>query len=135
MNEQSKKNRSIQPKGSKHPFYYFALLLILPLATTVIMNLVFPKPPTDFGTGPMFDQIATRYDFINRALALNLDTGWRKVMVEDVIGHGFGHHFCSSRSKCGPFRVLDLATSTADVSILLAKEYKALAYNDNKPPN
>ena len=59
----------------------------------------------------------------------------RKVMVEDVIGHGFGHLFCSSMSKYGPFRVLDLVTSTADVSILLAKEYRALAYDDNKPPN
>jgi len=134
MNEQSKKNRSNQPKGSKHPFYYFALLLILPLATTVIMNLVFPKPPTDFGTGSMFDQIATRYDFINRALALNLDTGWRQVMVDDIIRHGSGHHFCSSRSKCGRFRVLDLATGTADVSILLAKRYRAYAYDDNEPP-
>eukprot|EP00555_Chaetoceros_dichaeta_P011659 CAMPEP_0198270206 /NCGR_PEP_ID=MMETSP1447-20131203/44154_1 /TAXON_ID=420782 /ORGANISM="Chaetoceros dichaeta, Strain CCMP1751" /LENGTH=290 /DNA_ID=CAMNT_0043962119 /DNA_START=52 /DNA_END=924 /DNA_ORIENTATION=- len=101
------------------------------------MNLVFPKPPTDFGTGSMFDQIATRYDFINRALALNLDTGWRKVMVKDVIRSGLEHNFLPSNNngdKKIPFRVLDLATGTADVSILLAKEYRAVTADDNEQP-
>lgn len=99
------------------------------------MNLAFPTPPTDFGTGSMFDHIATRYDFINRALALNLDTGWRKVMVKDVIESSLKFDFntldnSNDKKKRKPFRVLDLATGTADVSILLAKEYSAVMANN-----
>jgi len=127
----------MQPKGSMSHYYYFVLLLVLPLATTVIMNLVFPKPPTDFGTGSMFDHIATRYDFINRALALNLDIGWRKVMVKNVITSSLEQNFLTSNSnsdKKKSFRVLDLATGTADVSILLAKEYRAVGAHDNEQP-
>jgi demethylmenaquinone methyltransferase/2-methoxy-6-polyprenyl-1,4-benzoquinol methylase len=63
----------------------------------------------------MFDQIAPRYDFINRALALNLDMSWRHRLVKEVVGPN-GEIFQQSGVK-----LLDLATGTADVAILLGK--------------
>ena len=63
----------------------------------------------------MFDVIATRYDFINRALALNLDMSWRHRLVQEVVGSN-GELFQKSNVK-----LLDLATGTADVAILLGK--------------
>jgi len=63
----------------------------------------------------MFDLIATRYDFINRALALNLDMGWRHRLVAEVVGPE-GELFNNNNVQ-----LLDLATGTADVAILLGK--------------
>ena len=71
----------------------------------------------------MFDIIATRYDFINRALALNLDMGWRHRLVEEVVGP-HGELFAttsSSNTNNNNVKILDLATGTADVAILLGK--------------
>lgn len=71
----------------------------------------------------MFDIIATRYDFINRALALNLDMGWRHRLVEEVVGPR-GELFAttsSSNTNNNNVKILDLATGTADVAILLGK--------------
>mmetsp|Transcript_10122 Transcript_10122/g.14999 ORF Transcript_10122/g.14999 Transcript_10122/m.14999 type:complete len:308 (-) Transcript_10122:210-1133(-) len=73
-------------------------------------------PPIDFGTGEMFDKIASRYDFINRALALNLDMGWRRVMVDEVTDSG--ELFRKGKTA----KVLDLATGTADVAILIGEK-------------
>lgn len=67
----------------------------------------------------MFDIIATRYDFINRALALNLDMGWRHRLVSEVVGPE-GELFTQSASN-NNVKILDLATGTADVAILLGK--------------
>lgn len=64
----------------------------------------------------MFDLIANRYDFINRALALNLDMSWRHRLVKEVVG-AEGEIFNSGES----IKILDLATGTADVAILLGK--------------
>jgi len=64
----------------------------------------------------MFDLIATRYDFINRALALNLDMSWRHRLVKEVVG-AEGEIFAAGPSV----KLLDLATGTADVAILLGK--------------
>jgi len=68
----------------------------------------------------MFDLIATRYDFINRALALNLDMSWRHRLVREVVG-AEGEIFSDSNKNGEPVRILDLATGTADVAILLGK--------------
>lgn len=67
----------------------------------------------------MFDLIATRYDFINRALALNLDMSWRHRLVKEVIG-AEGEIFASNRDE-EAVKLLDLATGTADVAILMGK--------------
>lgn len=59
----------------------------------------------------MFDLIATRYDMINRVLAVGMDIGWRKRMVQKIQESLVGQD--SSR-------LLDIATGTADVALLLA---------------
>jgi len=88
-------------------------LVAMPLLS-VVVNLVWSTPPTDYGTGSMFDHIAPRYDFINRALALNLDTAWRRRMVREVTNGG-------KLFRRDGAKILDLATGTADVAILLAE--------------
>jgi len=96
-------------------------VFVFPVLASFVLNIVFQKPPSDHGKGTMFDLIATRYDFINRALALNLDIGWRKVMIKEVTSNG--EIFDKADGKTDTIRVLDLATGTADVAILFAKEY------------
>jgi len=83
----------------------------------------------------MFDLIATRYDFINRALALNLDMGWRHRLVDAVVGEN-GEIFQKKNGNEDEediVRFLDLATGTADVAILLGKA--ATKYNYQPPPS
>ena len=83
------------------------------------LSLKHGPPPANFGSGSMFDRIATRYDFINRALALNMDTAWRVEMVKAVTSDG---KLFAQESK-----ILDLATGTADVAILLANAAREAA--------
>lgn len=71
-------------------------------------------PPPDFGTGSMFDSIATRYDTVNRVLALGMDIGWRKEMVQAI-------QESLEKSESTKPLLLDVATGTADVALLLAK--------------
>jgi len=73
-------------------------------------------PPADFGSGGMFDMIARRYDTINRVLAVGMDLGWRKRMVEFVRD--------GTLESSHP-RILDVATGTADVALLLADRIPA----------
>ena len=76
----------------------------------------------------MFDLIAERYDFINRALALNLDMSWRHRLVKEVVG-AEGELFAAAAAAtttttgegASSVKILDLATGTADVAILLGK--------------
>lgn len=56
----------------------------------------------------MFDGIAPTYDFLNHALSLGIDKGWRTKAVKAL-----GQH-------C-PRRVLDVATGTGDFAILTAR--------------
>lgn len=98
----------------------FVCMFAAPVMASILLNLIYRKPPADHGKGSMFDLIATRYDFINRALALNLDIGWRKAMIAEVTSHG---KLFDSNGITSSVKVLDLATGTADVAILFAKEY------------
>jgi demethylmenaquinone methyltransferase/2-methoxy-6-polyprenyl-1,4-benzoquinol methylase len=60
------------------------------------------------GSGQMFDQIAPRYDFVNRVLSLGLDRRWRRRVIKEL--------------RLSPSaRVLDVATGTGDLAIELAK--------------
>lgn len=56
----------------------------------------------------MFDNIAHRYDFLNRFLSLGIDISWRKKAV-------------SMLKKHQPKRILDVATGTADFAIATLK--------------
>ncbi len=54
----------------------------------------------------MFDQIARRYDFLNRLLSFGIDVSWRRKMAHFLPPHRNQH-------------VLDLATGTADQILFL----------------
>ncbi|MEG1664959.1 MAG: bifunctional demethylmenaquinone methyltransferase/2-methoxy-6-polyprenyl-1,4-benzoquinol methylase UbiE [Mucinivorans sp.] len=56
----------------------------------------------------MFDTIAPRYDLLNRLLSLGIDQSWRRALVRIV-------------RLSGARRILDVATGTGDLAILLAK--------------
>ena len=56
----------------------------------------------------MFDKIAPRYDLLNRVLSLGIDVWWRKRAIRYL-------------QPERPRTILDVATGTADVALLLAK--------------
>lgn len=67
------------------------------------------EPPRG-GSGRMFDAIADRYDMVNRVLSLGMDQSWRRRAVRSLsLGDGEGA------------TVLDLATGTADLALLIAR--------------
>ncbi len=57
----------------------------------------------------MFDNIAPAYDFMNRAMTFGIDRLWRRRAVALVRQHN-------------PSRILDVATGTADLAILMARK-------------
>jgi demethylmenaquinone methyltransferase / 2-methoxy-6-polyprenyl-1,4-benzoquinol methylase len=62
------------------------------------------------GSGEMFDTIARRYDLLNRVISLGLDQGWRKKTAQAL--------------ALGPdATVLDLATGTGDLALVIAREH------------
>src|SRR6188472_3057883 len=60
------------------------------------------------GSGAMFDGIAHRYDLVNRVISLGIDQSWRKKTVKAL------------ELRAGA-RVLDLATGTGDLAIMVAR--------------
>ncbi|MEM7349692.1 MAG: bifunctional demethylmenaquinone methyltransferase/2-methoxy-6-polyprenyl-1,4-benzoquinol methylase UbiE [Acidobacteriota bacterium] len=70
------------------------------------------SPPSRPGSGAMFDSIAARYDRLNRLLSLGLDRRWRRRAV-------------ASLGAQPGWRILDLATGTADVAIEAAQQQSA----------
>jgi len=66
----------------------------------------------------MFDKVAPRYDLVNTALSLGMDVGWRRQLVSSATDEGR-----SFDVKAGDrVRILDVATGTAEVAILLGRE-------------
>lgn len=61
------------------------------------------------GSGRMFDAIARRYDLLNRINSFGLDRSWRRKMIA-ALGILPGH------------RVLDLATGTADLPVMISRQ-------------
>lgn len=59
----------------------------------------------------MFDEIAGRYDFLNRFLSVGIDIYWRKVMLKKLL-------------PLKPKSILDVATGTGDVAIMAEKILK-----------
>jgi len=53
----------------------------------------------------MFDNIAFRYDFLNRFLSAGIDVRWRKAALKQL-------------KSINPKKILDVATGTADVAIM-----------------
>jgi demethylmenaquinone methyltransferase/2-methoxy-6-polyprenyl-1,4-benzoquinol methylase len=64
--------------------------------------------PQREGSGAMFDQIAHRYDLLNRIISLGIDQRWRRKTIAAL------------EVQPGE-QVLDLATGTADLGILCAR--------------
>ena len=60
------------------------------------------------GSGQMFNQIAKRYDLLNRLMSFGLDRGWRRRLINSMPSTG---------------RILDVATGTADVALAIAKTH------------
>jgi demethylmenaquinone methyltransferase/2-methoxy-6-polyprenyl-1,4-benzoquinol methylase len=56
----------------------------------------------------MFNRIAFRYDFLNRFLSAGIDIYWRKRAIKEL-------------TSANPQIILDVATGTADVAIMLTK--------------
>ena len=56
----------------------------------------------------MFDGIADHYDLLNRMLSFGIDRGWRRRTVDRVV-------------RLHPTEILDMATGTGDLAILLAE--------------
>lgn len=57
----------------------------------------------------MFDNIAHSYDFLNHLFSFGIDILWRKRTIRLLRKHWNG--------KTGPFRLMDMATGTADFAI------------------
>ena len=63
----------------------------------------------------MFDDIAVRYDLLNRILSGGIDIRWRKKALREL-------------SSIQPQLVLDIATGTADVAIMACKQLPSIQH-------
>lgn len=78
-----------------------------------------PKPITPYQSeeakkeqvARMFDNIAGRYDLLNRVLSLGIDRWWRRRAIRYLVAER-------------PDQILDVATGTADVAIMMAKRLR-----------
>lgn len=70
----------------------------------------------------MFDNIADRYDLLNRIISLGIDQSWRRKTV-------------ASLALDPSSRVLDLATGTADLAIMIAKLHPGVEITGVDPSN
>ncbi len=66
------------------------------------------------GSGEMFDQIAERYDLLNRVMSLGIDRGWRRRLV-------------AALELGAEAQVLDLATGTGDVALEILRQQPTAA--------
>ena len=123
----TKESSTTKSTTASSSLWWWYIIAILPIPILFLsshfLRHTISSPDANHGSGSMFDLIATRYDFINRALALNLDMSWRHRLVEEIVGEN-GEIFQQSNDDV---RLLDLATGTADVAILLGQA--AARYN------
>ena len=61
----------------------------------------------------MFDQIAGKYDVLNRTLSARVDLSWRRKAIRKLAAHS-------------PRLVLDVATGTGDMALMACKKIEAL---------
>lgn len=71
-----------------------------------------PSPSPRAGSGQMFDGIAERYDLLNRVISFGVDQSWRQQTVAAL-----------DLAQAESPTVLDLATGTGDLALLVAKNY------------
>jgi demethylmenaquinone methyltransferase/2-methoxy-6-polyprenyl-1,4-benzoquinol methylase len=105
------------------------MVLLVPVIAFLAQHYLFggvDAPLSDHGSGSMFDLIANRYDMINRVLAVGMDMGWRLEMVKRIQ---------SSVDTIESPLLLDVATGTADVALLLAKEIPSATVLGLDPSN
>ena len=69
---------------------------------------VHQTPPPNPGSGEMFDHIAGRYDLLNRVMSMGIDQSWRRKTV-------------AAMELPAGARVLDLATGTGDLALMIAR--------------
>ena len=62
----------------------------------------------NLGSGQMFDEIAGRYDLLNRVMSMGIDQSWRRKTV-------------AAMALPAEARVLDLATGTGDLALMIAR--------------
>jgi len=67
-------------------------------------------PSPNPGSGEMFDRIAGRYDLLNRLMSMGVDQSWRRKTV-------------LAMNLPPGARVLDLATGTADLALMIARHH------------
>ncbi len=71
----------------------------------------------------MFNQIAFRYDFLNRFLSGGIDQSWRKKAIRELDKNA---NFANAKNAndtndANPLKILDVATGTADMAILMTR--------------
>lgn len=72
------------------------------------------------GSGQMFDAIAPRYDLVNRLISLGRDQAWRRATVRAL--------------DLSPGAVvLDLATGTGDLALMIAREHPGVTVIGTDP--
>ena len=83
-------------------------------------KVVTPYKDSDLGKKEqiikMFDEVSYNYDFLNRVLTFGLDIAWRKKVVNIVNNHTINQT---------EIKLLDIATGTGDLAIMLSKIEKA----------
>eukprot|EP00971_Amphidinium_carterae_P040232 789534-Amphidinium_carterae.1 len=75
-----------------------------------VVGVVRGEEQAPMGSGGMFNKIAAFYDSTNKVLSFGQDQRWRSTLVQECLALQAGD------------RVLDLATGTADMTLLIADE-------------
>jgi demethylmenaquinone methyltransferase/2-methoxy-6-polyprenyl-1,4-benzoquinol methylase len=73
----------------------------------------------------MFDKIALRYDFLNRFLSGGVDLYWRRRAIREVAA-GISSGAAATKTNSAPPSILDVATGTADMAIMMARYLHAV---------
>lgn len=72
----------------------------------------------------MFDNIAPAYDFMNRAMTMGIDKWWRRKAIKTISKHLSDTKETKDKDCHNLFpSILDVATGTGDIAILLAKKF------------